>query len=60
MIGMVRSAAGTVGAVGSRWLGASRAVLRRFRRDSPRVLLLKTWNDRLGDLVLMSGTLKHY
>lgn len=57
MIGTVRK---KVEALGARGLGVARASFRRLRREPPRVLLLKTWNDRLGDLVLMSGTLRHY
>ena len=43
-----------------RLAGAGRRGLRRMLRRPRRVLLLKTWNDRLGDLVLASGTLQHY
>ncbi|MGD9781171.1 MAG: glycosyltransferase family 9 protein [Kiritimatiellia bacterium] len=43
-----------------RLAGAGRRGLRRVLRRPRRVLLLKTWNDRLGDLVLASGTLRHY
>lgn len=44
----------------TRTAGAVRVGLRRLRRARGRVLLLKAWNERLGDLVLMSGTLRHY
>jgi ADP-heptose:LPS heptosyltransferase len=40
--------------------GGVRAQIRHWRKSPPRVLLLKTWNDRLGDLVLVTGTLRHY
>lgn len=45
---------------GKKLAGLVRAGLRRIRRQPKRVLLLKTWNDRLGDLVLISGTLRQY
>lgn len=45
---------------GQRLAGGVRTQVRRWRRKPQRVLLLKTWNDRLGDLILITGTLRHY
>ncbi len=37
-----------------------RKTVRRLGGAPRRVLLLKTWNDRVGDLVLVTGVLRHY
>ena len=44
----------------ARWFGRWRAWTRRFCGAPRRVLLLKTWNDHLGDMILINGTLSHY
>lgn len=60
MIGFAKRLAAEARDKGPRLLGTQRMAFRRWRRNPRKILLLKTWNDRLGDLVLVSGALRHY
>lgn len=60
MIGFAKRLAAETRDKGPRLLGTPRMVFRRWRRNPRKILLLKTWNDHLGDLILISGTLRHY